>query len=85
MLPSFEDGDVCLALPLPRFLLGSGSVALLDHPAYGLVIKRIAEADRDGIRVRGDNPQHDAGPGFGKLPWARVHGRVVLRLRRGSR
>lgn len=83
MQPSFNDGDVCLALPLPRRFLGSGSVVLLNHPALGLLIKRVNSADRDGITVRGDNPQHDVGLQLGALPWSQVIGRVVWSSPRG--
>ncbi|MEO1035353.1 MAG: S24/S26 family peptidase [Pseudomonadota bacterium] len=80
MLPAYRDGDVCLALPLPRSFFGRGSVALFDHPAYGLLIKRVNARDALGIRVNGDNPRHDAGPDLGTIPWSQVRGRVVLRL-----
>lgn len=83
MQPSYNDGDVCLALPLPRFLLGSGSVALFEHPAYGLMIKRVAESTPDGVLVQGDNPRHDVGPSLGTIAWQDIRGRVVWRVSRG--
>ncbi|MEM8981387.1 MAG: S24/S26 family peptidase [Pseudomonadota bacterium] len=77
MQPSFNDGDVCLAVPLPRRFLGSGTVVLLDHPALGLLIKRVDTHGANGVTVRGDNPRHDVGVQLGTLPWPQIVGRVV--------
>ncbi len=79
MSPSYNDGDYCLALPLPRGWIRPGQIVLFEHPAYGLMIKRVSAADPNGIRVAGDAPASIAGADLGVIGWSDVRGRVLLR------
>jgi hypothetical protein len=82
MSPTLHDGDFVVALRTRwagRYR--PGDVVLVDHPALGWIIKRIARLEPEGwLRLEGDDPESCSSEFLGNVPLQAVLGRAVLRI-----
>lgn len=84
MRPQFTPGDFVLGLRWPGMRLRVGQVVLAEHPALGLLIKRVAQLSSEGARLSGDNTQSTSSADLGIVPAARLL-RVCGHLRGAAR
>lgn len=84
--PHYHSGEYVLVVRFPAALrrLRPGDVVVFRHPAYGLLIKRIArlEANHGALYVVGTNPHSIDSRNFGPVAVDSVIGKVVWRIAR---
>jgi len=56
--------------------LRPGFVVLVDHPKYGLIVKRISSVDEDFISLAGDGPDSTTTDAMGQVSLTAVQGRI---------
>jgi nickel-type superoxide dismutase maturation protease len=85
MMPEYSEGDFVLAAKIPFiFVLRPGDVIILQHPLYGLLVKRIEAISGDGqqITVLGTHPTSIDSRTFGPIAPQEVIGKVIWHVRR---
>ncbi|BFM08449.1 S24/S26 family peptidase [Halioxenophilus aromaticivorans] len=78
MLPSFRDGDYVLLWCWPkRFRVGQ--CVVVDHPDFGIIIKRVKQVNADlSLVLHGDNAKHSTNSErLGRLEKNAVVGLVI--------
>lgn len=87
MSPVLNDGDYVLASPWAIFLSGPlglkvGSLVVVQHPQYQVIVKRLVKLDQDGrFLLSGEN---SASVSSKQMDWcnqSQVLGRVLLKIR----
>lgn len=83
MSPSFNDGDYVCALKKIKKLKVQ-QVVLVNHHAYGLIIKRIKKINIHGqLTLSGDNPhQGVSSEDIGTIEPAQVRAKVLFKIAR---
>ncbi|WP_286206508.1 S24/S26 family peptidase [Sessilibacter corallicola] len=78
MLPTFFDGDYVVTWRSRLSKITIGDVVAIDHPSYGLIIKRVTELNANGsCFVAGDNPNSTPQSSFGLIDKNQVLGKVI--------
>lgn len=82
MRPGLSEGDFVVALRRRR-LPRPGERVVLDHPGYGILVKRVEATSPDGhLRCGGDNPASIDASRLGWVTGDRVLGIVCFAVRR---
>ena len=74
MRPTLAPGDY-LILTKAR-AIRAGYVVLVDHPKYGVIVKRVKSVSPDSLRLQGDSPESTASDNMGDVPLALVKSRA---------
>jgi len=84
MSPTLEHGDFVVALgsPIAR-RCQPGDIVLVDHATLGLIVKRVARVDGDGVELEGDNAASCSREALGRVPRRAILGRALLRIAPG--
>ena len=79
MLPTLAPNDTLIVQPCAGNGVAVGDVVLAHHPSEPrVIVKRVAAAEADGIRVASDNPAiGQDSRHFGVLPGTSIIGRVT--------
>jgi len=84
--PDVHSGEFVLVATLPAASrrLRPGDVVVLRHPAYGLLIKRVARLDAQvgAVYVLGTHPHSVDSRNFGPVPLETIEGKVIWRIGR---
>jgi signal peptidase I len=85
MSPNFHDGDFVIALRWPGLRLQPGQAVLVDHPIFGLIIKRIKQINTEAggqpcYQLTGDNPASTSSETLGWITPKQIFGRVVWHI-----
>lgn len=81
MAPNLNPGDYAVAftwLKRPQ----AGQLAVVSHPRFGVIVKRVKEKTAQGYWFESDNAQGVTSGEIGPVPGHRIIGRVVLTIRR---
>jgi phage repressor protein C with HTH and peptisase S24 domain len=81
MAPNLGHGDYAVAftwLKRPR----AGQLAVVSHPRFGVIVKRVKEKTAQGYWFESDNALGVTPEQIGVVPARRIIGRVVLKIRR---
>ncbi|MEM7245456.1 MAG: S24/S26 family peptidase [Acidobacteriota bacterium] len=79
MAPTLRDGDYVLARERERATVGS--VALLRHPTFGSIIKRVKDRDDQGrYRVAGDSSLSTSSDALGPMDASTIQALVRWRI-----
>lgn len=80
MEPMLPSGSI--ALFRARRSVVRGDVVLVDHPDFGLIVKRANMVDEDGtVALEGTSPASTSAERLGSVKFANVKGVLVRRLR----
>lgn len=75
MTPSLNDGDYLVISSLKA--LKVGRIAVLNHPNYGVMVKRIDALTSTHVLLRGDNPLSVSSDAMGWVDRSAVKGVVI--------
>lgn len=82
MRPGLSEGDFVVALRRRR-RPRPGERVVLDHPGYGILVKRVEATGPDGrLRCRGDNPASIEAARLGWIDGDRILGVVWFAVRK---
>lgn len=82
MHPNLSEGDFVVALRALR-PLKVGQRVVIDHPRYGILVKRVCRVGEDGrFQCAGDNPASVGPDALGWLDRTQLRGVVRLAVRR---
>ncbi len=87
MTPLLDDGDYAVVRlgQSHRPPLQAGDVVLVDHPAYGAIVKCIGPPGPDGrVPLYGLSPESTSAEALGTVPPDRIRGRVRWRISPGG-
>ena len=74
MSPTLAPGDYMIVTKARA--LRPGFVVLVNHPKYGLIVKRISSVDEDFISLAGDGPDSTTTDAMGQVSLTAVQGRI---------
>lgn len=78
MTPTLAPGDYLLVTKARA--IRAGFVVLVDHPKYGVIVKRIASVSQETISLEGDGPESTSTEALGDVIVKAVRGRVRLAI-----
>jgi len=78
MRPTLAPGDY-LILTKARFL-EPGFVVVVEHPKYGMIIKRITSIGLKTIRLAGDSPESTDTADMGDIAFSQIKGRARMAI-----
>lgn len=84
LAPRLPSDRVIIAPPPPDGPIALGAMVAIEHPDFGLTIKRVASVTPRGYYVTGDNQAESLdsrNPRFGLIPRDQIRGIVVKILR----
>jgi hypothetical protein len=81
MSPTLEHGDFVVALgsSVAR-RCQPGDIVLVAHATLGLIVKRVARVNGDGVELEGDNAASCSRESLGFVPEHAILGRALLRI-----
>ncbi|SEF86181.1 S24/S26 family peptidase [Marinobacterium lutimaris] len=82
MSPGMMPGDFAAALNWPASLYRPGQRVLVQHPAFGLIIKRLDAVEEGVVWLSGDSPLSSTREAMGCQPLSALRGRVIAVVRR---
>lgn len=82
--PDFQDGDFVLITNSHHSTrrVKPGDVIAFEHPAYGMLIKRVTGFDEEGLLVAGSHPDSLDSRKLGSIHPERVLGKVIWHVRK---
>ncbi|PID73392.1 MAG: peptidase S24 [Desulfobacterales bacterium] len=83
MIPTLKDGDYVVAARLPG--ARKGRLVVVDHPACGIIVKRVLRRSREGILLESDNVLGTTTREMGLVAPGRILGTVLFAVRRPGR
>ncbi len=78
MAPTLAPGDYLFVTKARA--IRSGFVVLVDHPKYGVIVKRVTAIAESSVSLAGDGPDSTSTEALGKIALANVQGRVRLAI-----
>ncbi|MEP3655012.1 MAG: S26 family signal peptidase [Litorimonas sp.] len=78
MTPTLAPGDYLLVTKARA--VRAGFVVLVDHPKYGVIVKRIASVSGDSINLEGDGPESTSTEALGHVALKNIKGRARLAI-----
>ena len=79
MEPALPDGSIALFRARKR--VEQGDVVLVDHPEFGLIVKRVRAVDEDGgAWLEGSSPASTSADKLGRVAAEQIRGTLLLRL-----
>ena len=78
MTPTLAPGDYLLVTKARA--IRAGFVVLVDHPKYGMIIKRIASVSGETISLEGDGPESTSTESLGQVACKNINGRARLAI-----
>ena len=78
MAPTLAPGDYILITKARA--IRSGFVVLVDHPKYGVIVKRVKSVSYDALTLEGDGPESTDTDALGQLAMTNVMGRARLAI-----
>ena len=82
MYPTLKDGDFVFTTSL--LPLRVGSLVVVKHARFDVIVKRVREINADGITVIGDAPASTSSEAMGVIRRDEVLGRVIYRVTAGD-
>lgn len=83
--PEYQEGDFVMIVTLPFFLFKPGNTVVFQHPAYGIMIKKILRVDPQGLFVTGTHPNSIDSRQLGLIKPRSVLGVVAWHIRKPKR
>lgn len=83
--PEYQEGDFVMIITVPFFLFKPGYTVVFQHPAYGIMIKKILQLEPQGLFVTGTHPNSLDSRQFGLIEPRSVLGMVVWHIRKPKR
>ena len=83
MRPRLASGDYAVFGPARR--LKAGEIVLVDHPAFGRVVKSIAHMSEHGARLEGLSPQSTSSARLGEVKSDMILGRMITSIKPAAR
>ena len=82
MHPTFAPGDYLILTKarLQTKHLQSGFVVLVDHPKYGVIVKRLKSVGDKTVRLMGDGAESIDSADMGDVPISHIRGRARLAI-----
>jgi nickel-type superoxide dismutase maturation protease len=80
MSPLFTDGDYLLSISTKLAKLNLGNVVIINHPAYGYIVKEISRKVEKGFFVQGTHPMSTDSQSIGLITPTMIHGKVILKI-----
>lgn len=81
MRPALEEGDFVVARRLPRGAnIAVGDIVEIDHPDFGLIVKRVMETRPGCVLVQGLTTLSLEAGQIGPIARSRIKGRLVWRI-----
>jgi phage repressor protein C with HTH and peptisase S24 domain len=74
MAPTLASGDYMILTKTRS--LRPGFVVLVDHPKYGLIVKRVKGLDQNQLTLEGDAAGSTSTEAMGRVDLSKVKGRV---------
>ena len=78
MTPTLAPGDYLLVTKARA--ISAGFVVLVDHPKYGVIVKRIASVSGESISLEGDGPESTSTEALGNVTIQAIKGRARLAI-----
>lgn len=78
MAPTLAPGDYILVTKAR--VIRSGFVVLVDHPKYGVIVKRVTAVSDRSVTLQGDGLESTSAEALGEIALANVLGRVRLAI-----
>ncbi len=78
MEPGLPNGSFALFRPV--FTPRVGKTVLVEHDAFGLIIKRIVATSKDAITIAGTDPRSTSSEKLGPITKRQIKGALLLRL-----
>lgn len=78
MEPSLPNGSFALFRPV--FTPRVGKTVLVEHDAFGLIIKRIVATSNDAITIAGTDPRSTSSEKLGSIKKNQIKGALLLRF-----
>lgn len=78
MAPSLSHGDY-LIISKAR-ILRPGFIVLVEHPKYGMIVKRVIAVTDAAVKLSGDNPDSTSSEALGLISLDKVIGRARLAI-----
>ncbi len=78
MAPTLAPGDYLMITKART--IRSGFVVLVEHPKYGVIVKRVVTVSERAITLEGDGPDSSSTESLGKIALANVLGRARLAI-----
>lgn len=87
MRPSFSDGDFVVYLnrlfSLKPYKVGT--LLIVDHPKYGIILKRVVELkDNVGYQLKSDNANGVGSKELGICKFESIKGKVIVHIRKNK-
>ncbi len=78
MRPTLSPGDYLILTKARSWSqsLRSGFVVVVDHPKFGVIVKRVKSINGDSLQLEGDGPESTDTAAMGDVPLALVKGRA---------
>jgi len=76
MRPTLAPGDYIIITKARVQSLHAGFVLLVDHPEYGIIVKRVKSVTDSFLRLEGDSSESTASEDMGDVPLEYIKGRV---------
>ena len=76
MAPTLTTGDYMIVTK--AWAMRPGFVVLVDHPKYGVIVKRVTSVSGGTMELEGDGPESTSSAALGTIPQTYVRGRVRL-------
>lgn len=78
MAPTLAPGDYLIVTKARA--IRSGFVILVNHPKFGVIVKRVTSVSNRLIELEGDGPESTTSDALGEVALANVIGRVRLAI-----
>ncbi len=83
MTPTYSEGDYILAAKWPFMKTVKGDVVVVNHPGYGVIVKRVREIIKpQSILLQGDNPQSVSSEQIGLVDKQTLVGKVIAEFKK---
>ena len=79
MRPRLASGEYAVFGPARR--LKAGDIVLVDHPAFGRIVKSIAHISEHTVRIEGLSPQSTSSKRLGEVKPDMILGRIITSIK----